>query len=166
VTDAQRSGCPISLTLEVLGDRWTLLIIRDLMFRDRRYFRELLTLSEEGIASNILAARLKRLLEVGLITRADDPSHKQKGRYSLTEPAIQLVPILAELGGWGRKHRPATEELAIRARVLKKGGPDLWGELMDELRADHLGAKRPKRSARADLQAAYEKAAAKKAAAA
>ena len=166
MTDVHRSGCPINLTLEVLGDRWSLLIIRDLMFRDRRYFRELLTRSEEGIASNILAARLKHLLAAGLITRADDPAHKQKGRYSLTEAAIQLTPILAELGAWGRKHQPASEELALRARVLKKGGPDLWADLMDELRADHLGAKRPKRSARAELQAAYEKAAAKKAAAA
>jgi len=165
MVDSPRSGCPISLALEVMGDRWTLLIIRDLMFADRRAFRELLTRSEEGIASNILSDRLKRLVAAGLITKGKDPSHKQKGRYSLTEPAIQLVPLLAELGGWGRKHRPASEALAIRARVLKKGGPDLWDDLMDELRADHLGAKRPKRSGRAELQAAYDKAVAKRAAA-
>ena len=73
-----RSGCPINLTLEVLGDRWSLIVVRDLMFGNRRHFRELLTRSEEGIASNILADRLKRLTEAGLITRADDPTHKQK----------------------------------------------------------------------------------------
>ena len=59
----KRSGCPINLALEVLGDRWSLIVIRDIMFKDRRHFRELLTRSHEGIASNILAARLKRLVE-------------------------------------------------------------------------------------------------------
>jgi DNA-binding HxlR family transcriptional regulator len=162
---AARSGCPINLALEVLGDRWSLLVIRDIMFADRRYFREILTQSEEGIASNILADRLKRLVAAGLLTRADDPSHKQKGRYSLAEPAIQLVPLLAELGGWGRRRAGAADDLALRARVLRKGGPDLWDALMDELRADHLNAKRPKRSGRVELQTAYEKALAKKAAA-
>ena len=87
MTDAQRSGCPINLTLEVLGDKWSLLIIRDIMFGNRRHFRELLTRSEEGISSNILADRLKTLLEQGIITRDDDPTHKQKGIYSLTERA-------------------------------------------------------------------------------
>ena len=66
MSDAQRSGCPINLTLEVLGDRWSLLVIRDIMFGNRRHFRELLTGSEEGIASNILADRLQRLVDDGL----------------------------------------------------------------------------------------------------
>src|SRR5262245_11014584 len=83
-----RSGCPINLTLEVLGDRWSLIVIRDMMFGNRRHFRELQSQSMEGIASNILADRLKRLVEAGLLTRADDPSHKQKAIYSLTEKAI------------------------------------------------------------------------------
>ena len=65
MTDDQRSGCPINLTLEVVGDKWSLLIIRDMMFGNRRHFRELLTKSEEGISSNILADRLKTLLEPG-----------------------------------------------------------------------------------------------------
>ena len=74
--------------METLGDRWSLVIIRDIMFGNRRHYRELLSQSEEGIASNILADRLKKLMERGLLTRADDPSHKQKAIYSLTEPAI------------------------------------------------------------------------------
>src|ERR1044072_1254134 len=78
MSENHRSGCPINLTLEVLGDRWSLLVIRDIMFGNRRHFRELLTQSEEGIASNILADRLKRLTESGFLTRADDESHKQK----------------------------------------------------------------------------------------
>ncbi len=152
---AHRSGCPINLTLEMLGDRWSLIIIRDLMFGNRRHFRELLGQSEEGIASNILADRLKRLAEAGLISRRDDPSHKQKGIYSLTEPAIQLVPLLAQMGAWGRRHTPASEELSIRAEILEEGGPALWAAFMEELRSLHLGQPAPERSVFGELQAAY-----------
>src|SRR5579862_6226236 len=76
--NAHRSGCPINLTLETLGDRWSLIVIRDRMFGNRRHFRQLLTQSEEGIASNILAARLRTLVERGVVSKADDPTHKQK----------------------------------------------------------------------------------------
>jgi len=138
-----RSGCPINLATETLGDKWSLVILRDMMFGNRRYFRELLHNSVEGIASNILADRLQRLLGNGLISRAKDPTHKQKIRYSLTEPAIQLVPIMAHLGAWGRRHLPATRELAVRAELLELGGPELWERFMDELREQHLGIARP-----------------------
>jgi DNA-binding HxlR family transcriptional regulator len=159
--DPQRSGCPINLTLEVLGDRWSLLVIRDLMFGNRRHYRELLNQSEERIASNILAARLKRLTEVGLITRADDATHSQKVLYSLTESAIQLVPLIAHMGAWGRRHRPVSEELSIRAELLEQGGPPLWEAFMQELRALLLGAPPVKVSVFSQLQAAYEKVVAK-----
>ncbi|MCC8931556.1 winged helix-turn-helix transcriptional regulator [Rhizobium sp. 'Codium 1'] len=139
---SQRSGCPINLTLEVLGDRWSLIVIRDVMFGNRRHFRELLQNSEEGIASNILADRLKRLVAQGLLVRADDPTHRQKGIYTLTEPAIQLVPMLAMMGAWGRKHRPVSEDLAVRAEILERGGAPLWEAFMAELRVIHLGAER------------------------
>jgi len=139
--DAHRSGCPINLTLEVLGDRWSLIVIRDIIFGDRRRYRELLTRSEEGIASNVLADRLKRLLAAGLLTKADDPRHRQSVIYSLTEPAIQLVPLLAQMGAWGRRHAPASKELSIRAQLLEEGGPPLWEELMGELRVRHLNAE-------------------------
>ena len=76
--NAPRSGCPINLTLEALGDRWSLIVNRDLMFGNRRHFRELLTRSEVRIASNILPDRLTRLKKAGLVSRRDDPSHKQK----------------------------------------------------------------------------------------
>src|ERR1700733_5335249 len=146
MTDARRSGCPINLTLEVVGDKWSLLIVRDLMFGNRRHFRELLTKSEEGISSNILADRLKTLLDQGIITREDDPSHKQKGIYSLTEQGIELLPILAQMAGWGYKYLPVSEELGIRARLLQEGGPKMWAEFMDELREIHLGVKRRKKA--------------------
>ncbi len=153
---AQRSACPINLTLETLGDRWSLIVIRDIMFGNRRHFRELLQRSEEGIASNVLADRLKRLTAAGLLTRRDDPTHKQKAIYSLAEPAIALVPLLAHMGAWGCRHTPVSEELSIRAELLAAGGPRMWDAFMRELRALHLGAPRPRRSVIAELQSAYE----------
>ena len=153
-----RSGCPINMAVEAFGDRWSLLVLRDVMFGNRRHFRQLLAGSEEKIASNILADRLKRLLEAGRVTREDDPDHKQKAIYSLTEKSIQLVPLLAHMGAWGRRHLPVTEAMAIRARLLEEGGPPLWEDFMDELRETHLGVKPKKRGATVSerLRAAFE----------
>ncbi|GAA1267047.1 transcriptional regulator [Planotetraspora silvatica] len=139
MTKAHRSGCPINLSLEVFGDKWSLLILRDMIFGGRRHFREILNGSQEGIASNILANRLKRLVDLGMLTKRDNPAHKQKAIYSLTEPSIELVPIMAALGTWGSRWLPVTEELSIRARVLGEGGPELWDRFMAELREEHLG---------------------------
>lgn len=151
-----RSGCPINLTLETLGDRWSLIVIRDVMFGNRRYFGELLRRSEEGIASNILANRLKHLVSAGLLSRVADPTHQQKAIYSLTEASIELVPLLAQMGAWGRKHTRPSKELSIRAQLLEEGGPRLWQAFMAELRAMHLGAPVPRRSVFKELQAAFE----------
>ena len=160
MSNDNRSGCAINLTLEVVGDRWSLLIIRDMIFGNRRHFRELLLNSEEGIASNILAARLKTLLAEGIISKAEDPTHKQKAIYSLTEKGIELLPVLAQMAAWGYKHLPVSEELGIRAELLARGGPRMWAAFMTELRETHLGMAR-RRGARpsvaARLQAAYEK---------
>jgi DNA-binding HxlR family transcriptional regulator len=142
--------------MEILGDRWSLVILRDMMFGNRRHFRELLENSMENIASNILSARLKHLVDIGLLSRAGDPSHKQKVIYSLTEQAIQLVPIMATIGAWGRRHLQVSKELSIRAELLERGGPELWSRFMDELRVLHLGMA-PKRQASVlqELTAAY-----------
>jgi DNA-binding HxlR family transcriptional regulator len=140
---AHRSGCPINLAVEVMGDRWSLVLLRDVMFGDRHYFRELLAGSQEGIASNILADRLRRLVANGLLWRSDDKTHRQKIRYSLTEAGVQLVPVMAALGSWGRRHMPASHELSVRAELLEQGGPELWDRFMDELREQHLGVPRP-----------------------
>lgn len=161
IAEPHRSGCPINLALETLGDRWSLIVIRDMMFGNRRHFRELLQGSTEGIASNILADRLKRLVAAGLLTRRDDPTHRQKAIYSLTEAGIQLLPVLAQLGAWGRRHRPTTPDLAIRAQLLEEGGPALWEAFMDELRHRHLGAPDPGTRVLARLTAAHEVLAAK-----
>ena len=150
-----RSGCPINLTLETLGDRWSLIVIRDIMFGNRRHYRDLLNNSVEGIASNILADRLRKLVDAGLLSTSPDPAHKQKTVYSLTEPAIQLVPLLAQMGAWGRRFTPATRELSIRARLLEEGGPAMWEAFMAELRSLHLGAAPPQRSVIEELTDAY-----------
>lgn len=149
-----RSGCPINLALELLGDRWTLLVIRDIVFGGRRHFRTLLRESEEGIASNLLADRLRRLVDAGLLRREDDPSHAQKALYSLEEPAIQLVPLLVRLGVWGLRHAPASPEIGLPARMLDAGGPEMQAALMDQLRHVHLGAPAPARDVGAELRAA------------
>jgi DNA-binding HxlR family transcriptional regulator len=139
VTDpgmTSRSQCPISLALDVIGDRWSLLIVRDLMFAGKRYYRELLR-SDEGISSNILAERLARLVDVGVLTRTDDPTHKQKAIYSLTPMGIDLLPIVAQLGIWGRKYMRVTPETGAQAKRLEKGGPSLLRKMQAELRKQH-----------------------------
>jgi DNA-binding HxlR family transcriptional regulator len=161
-----RSECPINLSLEIFGDRWSLIILRDMIFGGRRHYRELLTRSEEGISSNILADRLKMLLERGMLTKVDDPSHKQKAIYSLTEKSIALVPLFAQLGAWGRRFLPVSEALSIRAEILENGGPAMWDQFMAELREAHLGirAERTSPAVAERLQAAYRTVAAPNAA--
>ena len=133
-----RSEGPIKAAVEVLGDRWTLLVLRDIIFGDRRYFRALLTGSMEGIASNILADRLKRLIDAGILTRGT-AARGQRARFSLTEAGIQTVPILYALGDWGLEWCSGSAELRARQQLMRDAGPAFIGELMDELRARHLG---------------------------
>lgn len=151
----RRSDCPINLTLEQIGDRWSLIVLRDVIFEDRRSYGTLLEQNKEGIATNILASRLKHLTAAGLLTRSPDPNHRQKGIYSLTEAAIQLVPLLAHLAAWGVRHKHPSKEASLRAEVLEKGGPSLWCALMDELRHLHLSAPRPAQSAFSNLRATH-----------
>ncbi|GAB3156311.1 winged helix-turn-helix transcriptional regulator [Microbispora hainanensis] len=157
--DEPRSGCAINAAVEALGDRWSLIVLRDVVFGGRRHFRDLLANSEEGIASNILSSRLKALVAGGLLTH-EDAGRGRRGTYSLTEAGIQTVPIMVALGSWGLRHRPTTPELAVRARLLEEGGPPLWEDLMDELREAHLGIPRPdpaRPRASQMLQEAYER---------
>lgn len=134
-----RSGCPVNLAVEIFGDRWTLLVLRDIVFADRRHFRELLRGSEEGITTSILADRLDRLVAGGILVRTDDPSHKQKAIYSLTERGVELVPVLATIGLWGAQHCEADAAKARAAHDLDYPIPAAWAGLMEALRARHLG---------------------------
>ena len=133
-----RSGNPINAAVELLGDRWSLLVLRDVMFDDRRYFRALLTGSIEGIASNILADRLVKLVEAGILTRGT-AARGQRARYSLTEAGIQTLPIIHAFGTWGLDWRPGSAALRARQQRMRDGGPAFIAEAMDELRFRHLG---------------------------
>jgi DNA-binding HxlR family transcriptional regulator len=152
--------------VEVFGDQWSLLVLRDIMFMNRRHFRELLTESLEGIASNILADRLQKLVKQGILVKSHDPSHKQKAIYSLTEKGIELLPLLIEMNAWGHKYLPASRLRGL-AQVLVAGGPKLSAEFMGELRETHLpkpsigkkarvSTKSKRIFAMQNLQAAYE----------
>jgi len=133
-----RSGCPVSLGLDIFGDRWTLLIVRDLMFTGKRHFREMLC-SEEGISSNILADRLQMLLAEGIVTRTEDARHRQKVVYSLTEKGIDLLPILMQISRWSSKHRPVSEAY-LGAESTDQDDPASLEARMAGLRRQHLAS--------------------------
>lgn len=137
---APRSYCPQNLILEVIGDKWTLLIIRDIIIEGKRYFREFLK-SKEGIASNILSNRLKSLEEEGIIYKEADPDHKQKIKYSLTEKGIDLFPILMENARWSLKYKPVDDEDARQAQAILKKGEEGVNAIMLQLREIHLKGK-------------------------
>lgn len=103
----RRSNCPINFALEIFGDKWSLLVIRDLMFKDKRYYGEFM-LGEEGIASNILADRLEKLEAAQIIRKSPDPENGTRVIYSLTERGIDLIPVMIELIAWGGKYDPKT----------------------------------------------------------
>ncbi|GAB3880277.1 helix-turn-helix domain-containing protein [Kibdelosporangium lantanae] len=134
-----RPGSPVTAAIEVLGDRWTLLVLRDVIFNDRRHFRALLTGSTEGIASNILADRLVRLVEAGILTRGT-AARGQRARYSLTEAGIRTLPVIHALGDWGLDWRPDSTDLRGQQQLMRDGGPEFIEELMAELRVRHLDA--------------------------
>jgi DNA-binding HxlR family transcriptional regulator len=111
----RRSSCPINISLEIFGDRWSLLIIRDLMLRSYRTYKEFLS-SDEGIATNILAERLQRLEAAGIITTSRDTADGRKVVYRLTEKGIDLAPIIVELVLWSARH----EETGAPPAAIRK----------------------------------------------
>jgi DNA-binding HxlR family transcriptional regulator len=116
-----RSRCPIGGALDLLGDRWTLLVMRDLLFYDKRRFHEFLA-SPEGIASNILAERLERLEECGAIERRRYQEHPPREEYYPTARGRDLLPVLRELIRWGKRHVPGTAKrppTGARGRALR-----------------------------------------------
>ena len=99
----RRSTCPINASLEVLGDRWSLLIVRDMLFGGAQTYKQFLA-SDEKIATNILASRLTRLQKTGIITSEPDPQDRRSVRYRLTAKGMYLVPLLMELSTWGTRY--------------------------------------------------------------
>jgi len=117
--DAFRSHCPINYAQEIFGDRWSLLIIRDLLFKKKRRYAEFLT-SEENISTNILADRLERLEKFGLIEKIISKESPPRGQYSLTQKGVDLLPILLEVILWSAKHDDKTEAPPEFISRLKK----------------------------------------------
>ena len=107
-----RSVCPVSISLEMLGDRWSLLIIRDLMVRGYRTFKEFQG-AGEGIATNILSDRLRKLQAAGIITAGIEKTDGRKVNYRLTEKGIDLAPVLLELLIWGARHEETGAPCAV-----------------------------------------------------
>lgn len=130
----RRSGCPINITLEVLGDTWSLLIVRDLMFFGRKTYNEFLNAGEK-IATNILSDRLQRLESSGIIVKQRGPSDARRYRYHLTEKGLDLAPVLVEMILWAARH----ERTSAPAEVIEKIMEDRAGfiaQLRERWRAD------------------------------
>ncbi len=123
----RRSGCPVSISLERFGDRWSLLIIRDLMVRGLRTFKEFQE-SGEGIATNILADRLRKLEASGIITTETEGADGRRVHYRLTEKGIDLAPVLLELLIWGARHEETEAPCALIAK-MKKNREQLLAEV-------------------------------------
>lgn len=113
-----RSGCPVSTSLELVGDRWSLLIVRDMMVRGFRTFKEFQE-SGEGIASNVLADRLRKLEAGGIITAEVEAADWRRVNYWLTEKGIALAPVLLELLLWGARHENSGAPCAVIAKLEK-----------------------------------------------
>ena len=109
----RRSGCPLNASVEMLGDRWSLLILRDMMLRQFRSYKQFLE-SYEGIATNILADRLKKLIAHGIITAERDPSDGRKLIYVLTAKGLDLAPVLTEMVLWAAKHEETGNQPLVR----------------------------------------------------
>jgi DNA-binding HxlR family transcriptional regulator len=109
----RRSGCPLNASVEMLGDRWSLLIIRDMMLRGFRSYKEFLE-CYESIATNILADRLRKLQAYGIITAEPDPKDGRKVTYSLTSKGIDLAPVLTEMVLWAAAHEDTGNQALVR----------------------------------------------------
>jgi len=128
----RRSTCPVACALDLLGDRWTLIVLRDLIMARKRYYQELLE-GNEGIATNILASRLKLLEAAGLVTRRVDPAQARRVIYAPTEKALDLLPVLIELIRWSLKYNDGS---AAPAHFLRRLAEDREGFIAD-MRAAH-----------------------------
>jgi DNA-binding HxlR family transcriptional regulator len=112
-TPDRRSGCPLNASVEILGDRWSLLIVRDMMLREFHTFKEFLG-SHEKIATNILADRLRRLEAHGIISTARDPKDGRSMIYRLTDKGIDLAPVLTEMVLWAAGHEETGNQALVR----------------------------------------------------
>jgi len=108
MNDGEEKNCPIFFSLEIFGDKWSLLILRDILQFDKKHYNEFLE-SDEGISTNILADRLKKLESEGIISKQKDPDNKKQFIYSPTKKCLDLLPIILEITVWGAKYDPETK---------------------------------------------------------
>jgi len=108
MNDGEGKNCPIFFSLEIFGDKWSLLILRDILQFDKKHYNEFLE-SDEGISTNILADRLKKLESEGIISKQKDPDNKKQFIYSPTKKCLDLLPIILEITVWGAKYDPETK---------------------------------------------------------
>jgi DNA-binding HxlR family transcriptional regulator len=128
----RRSDCPISFVLDTLGDKWSLLIIRDLMFKGKKYYGEF-SLSEERISTNILAERLERLEAEDFISKVRDSGNRSKFEYRLTKKGTDLLPMLLDIIDWGAKYDAGTATPKSFVRRLKRDREGMSKEILDKL---------------------------------
>ncbi len=128
----RRSDCPISFALDTFGDKWSLLIIRDFMFKGKKYYGEL-SQSEERISTNILAERLERLEAEDFISKARDSENLSKYEYTLTQKGIDLLPVLLGIIEWSAKYDANTAAPKSFIRRLKQDREGLSKEILDKL---------------------------------
>ena len=132
--DKKRSDCPISAGLDIFGDKWSLLIIRDLMFTTRRSYGELQS-GEEKIATNILASRLSILEHAGIIRKEIDPTNRRKSLYFLTESGIDLAPVIVELGAWAIRNLESMQNGS--SKIISSATGIRLSKLKEKLRKQH-----------------------------
>lgn len=128
----RKSDCPINFALELFGDRWTFLIVRDMMFKDKHYYGEFLQ-SEEKIATNILADRLSLLEQSQIVEKSSDQSHKQKVVYRLSQKGIALMPILVEMIMWSAKYDKNSDVDVKFVKDVKRDREGLIKEMSNRL---------------------------------
>ena len=120
VNTEKRSLCPLNFALEEFGDIWSLLIVRDILFFDKKTYGEFLS-SREKISTNILASRLNQLLEKGILSKTTDTSDNRKDIYQLTQKGLDLYPVMLQMILWTSKYDPNTPVSKRYARFLKSG---------------------------------------------
>jgi DNA-binding HxlR family transcriptional regulator len=130
----KRSDCPISSALDIFGDKWSLLIIRDIIFTGKKTYSEF-SQSEEKIATNILASRLVMLEAAGIIVKEEHPESKLKNLYRLTKQGIELVPVLVEIILWSDKFLPISLQSKAFAKQLRKDKEGLINQIKAGLQA-------------------------------
>lgn len=128
-----RSNCPISMSLDILGDKWSLLIIRDLMFKGKHTYGEFLG-AEEKIATNVLADKLIVLEAGGIISKQEHPESKAKVLYTLTQKGIDLMPALVELITWSERYHAVHPEATEFVKQVKKDKEAVIKKLKSDLR--------------------------------